>query len=239
MKNQQILAAARRAGSAFLVILGAATLSAADTSPSNSSTSPRTTPSQGQSQNSDTWDNSGSNTGSQRDDNAARGTGTASGMGMAGDRDQDLPQGSTQLDRDDRKFLEKVAKLGQEELALSRIASDRATNPQVRAFAADMVREHTSANSEISALAQRRGVSLAADGAQDRQKMESKWTDKPVGGFDEDYVEAVISNHKKTIDELEDAADSKDPEIAALANKLLPTVRAHLAHAQNLEKAID
>ncbi|HLP07319.1 MAG TPA: DUF4142 domain-containing protein [Opitutaceae bacterium] len=237
MKNQQILAAARRTGSAFLVILGAATLSAADTSPSNSSTTPRTTPSQGQSQKSDTWDSSGSNTGSQRDDNAARGTGTASGMGMAGD--QDVPQGSTQLDRDDRKFLEKVAKLGQEELALSRIASDRATNPQVRAFAADMVREHTSANSEISALAQRKGVSLAADGAQDRQKMESKWTDKPVGGFDEDYVEAAISNHKKTIDELEDAADSKDPEIAALANKLLPTVRAHLAHAQNLEKTLD
>ncbi|MFT3830788.1 MAG: DUF4142 domain-containing protein [Opitutaceae bacterium] len=234
MKNQQILAVARRAGSAFLVILGAATLSAADTAPSNSSTSPRTTPSQGQSQNSDTW-----GSGTQRDDNAVRGTGNASGMGMAGDNyNKDMPQGSTELDRGDRKFLEKVAKLGQEELALSRIASDRATNPQVRAFASDMVREHTSANSEISALAQRKGVSLAADGAQDRQKMESKWTDKPVGGFDEDYVDAAISNHKKTIDELEDAADSKDPEIAALANKLLPTVRAHLAHAQNLEKTL-
>ncbi len=220
MKNQQILAVARRAGGAFLVILGAASLSAADTSPTT--TSPRTTPSQ-QSQ----------------DDDSVRGTGNASGMGLAGDRDSDMPQGSTQLDRGDRKFLEKVSKLGQEELALSRIAADRATNPQVRAFAADMVREHTSANSEIAALAQRKGVSLAADGAHDRQKTESKWTDKAVGGFDEDYVDAAISNHKKTIDELEDAADSKDPEIAALANKLLPTVRAHLAHAQNLEKSLD
>jgi putative membrane protein len=220
MKNQQILTAARHAGSALLMLVGALTLQAADTSPTNSS--PRTTPSQ------------------QRDDNTVRGTGNASGMGMAGDSNKsymDTAQ-SGELAHGDRKFLEKVAKLGQEELALSRVAADRATNPQVRAFAADMVREHTSANSEITALAQRKGVALAADGAQDRQKTESKWTDKPVGGFDEDYVDAAISNHKKTIDELEDAVDSKDPEIAALANKLLPTVRAHLAHAQNLQKSL-
>lgn len=215
MKNNQLLTVVRCAGGSLLILLGAVTLQAA-TEPSNTSGSPRTVPSDA--------------------------TGTGSG-GMGTDRSDNYSSTdramTTEIARGDRNALTKLAKLGEEELALSRIAADRATNPQVRAFAADMVREHTAANAEIMALAQRKGVTLAHDGAADQQKQNNKWSDKPVGGFDEDYIDAAISNHKKTIDELEDAADSKDPEIVALATKLLPNVKAHLAHAQSLEKAVD
>ena len=46
---------------------------------------------------------------------------------------------ATKLSRSDRRFFNQAARLGEKEVALSRIATERATNPQVRALASEMV----------------------------------------------------------------------------------------------------
>lgn len=152
---------------------------------------------------------------------------------------RDLNADSDTLPRDDRRFFEKSARLNEKELLLSRKAAERATNPQVRSFAADMVREHTAAGEELTTLATRKGARIEMRDADEVRKDEQKWTDKEADDFDEDYLEAMIATHKDTIDVLEEGAESKDTEIAALAQKLLTKVKTHLQRAQELEKLVD
>ena len=140
------------------------------------------------------------------------------------------------LKRGDQRFFEKVARLNEREVALSRQASQRATTPQVRSFAEEMVREHTSAGKELGSLATRKGARLEPLTARD---LEKDWSDKTGRDYDKAYLGAIIDLHEDTVDVLENGADSKDPEIAAAAQKLLPKVKMHLERAESLHKALD
>jgi putative membrane protein len=149
--------------------------------------------------------------------------------------------GETESPRKIRNFFAKASMIDAEERRLSEVAVQRATNPQVKAFAQMLVTEHQAASQELQQLAQSKNVMLptgksaeeAADEAED-------WNDKDAEEFDEDYVEKMIDYHKEAVDLYKDTAeDSEDPELAAFARKHLPRLQEHLRKAQELEKAID
>ena len=137
------------------------------------------------------------------------------------------------LDHSDRSFLEKAAKSGMKEVDVSQAVVGRLTNPQVRDFAQMMVNDHTSANSELMALAARRGVTLPAD----KPKYADKWSRKG-GDLDEDYIGEMKDDHEDAVKLFEKAAKSNDPEIAAFAQKTLPTLEHHLELAKQLKKSV-
>jgi putative membrane protein len=157
------------------------------------------------------------------------------------DRDGSLKRDNMgrELSRGDRRFFQKATSLGEKEVALSRIAERRAINPQVREFAAQMVREHTAANAKLADLAAKKGAAWEREDETEMRRQENKWNEKSGNDFDEDYLEAMIDAHEDTVDVLEKGADSKDPEIAAYARELLPAVKAHLKKAEWLEDSID
>ena len=147
--------------------------------------------------------------------------------------------GESTLKYGDQQFFKKAARLGEEEVALSTIASERSTNAQVRAFASDMVREHTAANAELSSLGDRKGARFEPRDQADVSKFEKKWREKKSDKFDEDYLKAIIDGHEDMVGVLKDGANSKDTEIAAWSNKLLPSVQGHLIRAKELKKTVD
>jgi len=144
-----------------------------------------------------------------------------------------------ELTKGDRRFLEKAAKCGAYEVALSRVAADRANHPDVRALAVKMVAAHTAANLELSALAISKGVTLPAKDEIELNKLEKKWNEKKGKDFDEDYLEELASAHEDAIDIFENGADSKDTDIASYAGKLLPVLKEHHTKIEALDKAID
>lgn len=150
----------------------------------------------------------------------------------------DARTGGSMLKRADERFLKKVSHLGEMEVRLSRVAATRAIHPEVKAFAEEMVRAHTAANTEIKDLATRKGVMLDAKDHDKMAKDERKWADKKADDFDEDYMEQMIEDHDDTIDLLTRAAASDDADVAALARKLLPEVKAHAMKAEDLEKRV-
>lgn len=155
------------------------------------------------------------------------------GDGMNSELREDEPS------RGDERFFRKAARLGEKEVLISRIAAERATDPRVREFAAEMVRAHTQANEELTVLARRKGAKLAALDADERREAHEKWRDAKGSDFDEDYLEAAIECHQDTVDTLENGAESKDVDIMGYAARMLPVVKAHLARAEQLEESID
>ena len=138
---------------------------------------------------------------------------------------------AAELDRSDRNFLEKAAKASQNEVTISQEALPHLTSPSAREFAQMMINDHGMANTELAALATSKGVTLPPPS----EKVAKKWA-KNTKDVDDEYLATMVSDHKDTVDLFEKAAKSKDPEIAAFANKMLPTLRQHLAMAKTDKK---
>lgn len=68
---------------------------------------------------------------------------------------------ATGMSRQDQKFIEKFTAANQREIALSQLALERATNPQVKAFAQKMVSAHSMAGHEFMTVAS--GGTLTTD----------------------------------------------------------------------------
>lgn len=64
------------------------------------------------------------------------------------------------LEKADRRFLNKAAKSGYKEVQLSKFASDRATKPEVKQLAQQMVRDHEAVNTELMSIASRKGLTM-------------------------------------------------------------------------------
>lgn len=141
------------------------------------------------------------------------------------------------LKRADQNFLEKASMTGMKEVAVSRAALPNLKNPEIRAFAERMVSDHTHGNMEMMALIASKGAMLPDKASKD-MKLDAKWS-KASDDLDEDYMEMMVADHKKAVELHEEASRSSDSEIAAHAQKMLPTLRDHLAEAQRLEKLVD
>jgi putative membrane protein len=138
------------------------------------------------------------------------------------------------LDRNDRNFLEKAVQSGLKEVDVSQSVVNRLTNPQVKQFAEMMVTEHSRANAELMSLAAAKGVTAPAK----ESKFAEKWS-KKTDELDEDYMEEMVEDHENAVKLYEKASKSEDAEIAAFARKTLPKLQQHFAQAKELEKLVD
>lgn len=145
----------------------------------------------------------------------------------------DVVVGATKLSRSDRTFLEKAAQSGMKQVAVSRAVSTKLTNPGLRELAQMMITDHSAANTELMALAARKGFTLPAD--DNGMKEGNRWAkmDKDV---DDDYLEEMKDDHQDAIDVFQAGAKTEDREIAAFAQKMLPKLEAHLEHIKSLKK---
>ncbi|MDB5061541.1 MAG: hypothetical protein JWP67_1384 [Mucilaginibacter sp.] len=143
------------------------------------------------------------------------------------------------VDEKDAKFATDVANAGMAEVALGKIAAEKATNPQVKDFANMMVTDHGKANEELMAIAKKKNITLPAAPDQEHQKKAADLSAKSGKEFDKDYVDAMVDGHKKAASLLEDGSKNcKDTELMAFATKTLPVVKAHLAKIEAIQKSM-
>lgn len=138
------------------------------------------------------------------------------------------------LKKSERDFMEKAAKASMSEVAISRVAAARTSNPDVRRFAQSMIDDHDRANEELSSLAAARGISLPA-----KDPHPDKWEKRDAKDFDKDYLEKMISDHEEVVKLFaKHAKDGDDAEAVTFARKHLPRMQAHLQHAIDLKRAL-
>jgi putative membrane protein len=143
-------------------------------------------------------------------------------------------QESGTVSHHDKAFLKKAAKAGMKEVAVSQAVMGNLANPQVKDFAEKMIADHTAANIELANLAATKGVQLPP---QDPD-IYTDWS-KKTDDVDKKYVKEMLSDHNDAVKLFKKASESKDPEIAAFAQRTLPTLEHHLMMVQALDKAIN
>lgn len=137
-------------------------------------------------------------------------------------------------------FVEQAATAGMAEVELGRIAKERATNPQVKQFAEMMIKDHSAADSALTAIAQKHGVTVPKGMTVEQQAAATALRDKSGAAFDAAYAAQMVQDHQKAVDLFQQASgdQSLDAELRTFAEKTLPTLQHHLQEAQKLNDAV-
>ena len=140
------------------------------------------------------------------------------------------------VSKKDQAFFTKAAGGGMFEVEAGKLAQGKGKSEGVKSFGDMLVKDHGMANDELKALAGKKGAKLPEAVPADLQKKLDKLA--KAKDFDKEFIKEVgVADHKKDIalfDKTSKTAD--DAEVKAFAAKTLPTLRAHLGHAESLKK---
>jgi putative membrane protein len=136
----------------------------------------------------------------------------------------------------DKKFITDAAVSGMAEVELAELASQKAESEDVRAYAAHLLQQHKDANEKLKALASEKNVSLPTDLDPKHKQIRDKLSALEGPEFDKAYVEAMIKDHKKAVNDFQtEAKNGKDKDVKEFAKETVPALKEHLDQAQKLQ----
>ncbi|MDR6917235.1 putative membrane protein [Pseudomonas sp. 3296] len=140
-------------------------------------------------------------------------------------------------------FVDKAAAGGIAEIETSRLALEKSTSADVKAFANMMITDHSKANDELAALAKKHDIEVPDSTTLVKQAKE-KILDMRDESFDAAYANNQVKAHEDTIElfkkEANTVTDDKvkgATELKGFAQKMLPALEKHLEMAKKLQAA--
>jgi putative membrane protein len=129
----------------------------------------------------------------------------------------------------DMSFYKSLAEGGMAEVRDGKLAQERSKDPKIQEFGAMMVKDHSAANQELMALAQSKGIKLPAGPGIGADTTKMKLDVLTGETFDKSYVKGQMKGHRDTVALLQkEISSGQDAQAKAFAQKILPTVQAHL-----------
>ena len=153
----------------------------------------------------------------------ASGGGQASGNTTSGGSQET----GGQLSAADKAFMMQAAKDGMMEVHMGQMAQQQGQSEQIKKLGKMIEQDHTKANNQLMAIAQKKGVQL------DTKHKMSK-LDK--GNFDQAWLGHMTKEHHKDIAAFQKASQSaSDPDVKKFASKTLPVLQKHLKAVQDAQ----
>ena len=140
------------------------------------------------------------------------------------------------VDTDD--FIEEASAKGIAEIESGKLAVQKSTFPEVKAFAKKMIEDHAAANKDLRALAVKKNVEVADDAELLSKAKAYVLKQRDGESFDAAYVNNQIDAHKAAIKLFKDASSSTDEDVRRLAATSLPKLEHHLHEAEALVAVI-
>jgi putative membrane protein len=142
------------------------------------------------------------------------------------------------LSQSDERMLKQLAQSHLSEIALGKLAQDKAQSDEVKSFAKKMVDDHTSAQNELQQLAQSKGIILPTELDRQHQSVEKKLAALSGEKFDRQYMQHEGTRaHRETrrlLERMEGKAE--DAELKSHANKIISTVESHQQMANDTRR---
>jgi len=140
----------------------------------------------------------------------------------------------------DSEFMTKAASGGMLEVQLGQQVAKKATTPDAKQFAQQMVTDHTKSNNELKALAAQKNITLPTTLGKDQQKVYDEVLAEKGIDLDKKYVSAMLTDHQEDIKEYQEAVtQSSDINLKTYAQKNLPVLQMHLGMLQKMQPVIE
>jgi putative membrane protein len=135
----------------------------------------------------------------------------------------------------DAAFVHHAATDSMAEVALGRLAAQRASSPAVKQYGERLVADHAAANQELAAIAGRAGIALPTELDAEHRAAYTKLSALSGPEFDRAFMIEMMRDHQKAIQLFQQRAQGDGhPEISAFAARTLPVLQQHHAMAQQL-----
>jgi putative membrane protein len=150
-----------------------------------------------------------------------------------------IPNKAKAATDDDKKFLAMAAQSDQNEIKLSELAQDKATNPAVKAFAKKMVIEHKKMSASMKPFADSWDLTAPSGPDSDHQQEWDKLNGLAGADFDKEYMDQMVTDHSKALSAFtSEAKDTKDLKFRAVVINGKTRVAAHKNMAYDLKKKL-
>jgi putative membrane protein len=143
-------------------------------------------------------------------------TGTASGPVTAA------------LTKQDQQFMQTAAAANLEEIEMGKMAQEHGQSAEVKHLGMMMVTDHTQANTELGAVAQKHQVKLANQAPK---------SSLPSGSnFDQEWLKRMIPAHQRAISLFQtEIKQGSSSAVTGYANTTLPALQKHLRELQKAQ----
>jgi putative membrane protein len=142
-------------------------------------------------------------------------------------------------------ILGQIHQANLKEISIARIAERKASTGEVRAYADQLVQDHTNADQTVLAMSQKMGTRLHAATVPQNGRhasshgdvAEQKLNSASGAGFDRLFLQQTSSDHERLIRALQqEREDAIDDDLEALIDKMIPILEQHRELAQILLK---
>jgi len=149
------------------------------------------------------------------------------------------PAASTQLSSADQSFVKEAVLGGLMEVELGRLATEKASNADVKQFGQRMVDDHGKANQELSSIAQQKNVQVATELTGKAKADQDRLSKLSGEQFDRAYMQLMVQDHRKDVSEFrKQSTKAKDADVKSFASQTLPTLEGHLKLAEQTQTAL-
>ncbi|QMU28199.1 DUF4142 domain-containing protein [Adhaeribacter radiodurans] len=125
----------------------------------------------------------------------------------------------------------------------AKLAKDKSKNPEVLQFAETMANDHQGVIQQASALVKKLGVTPKDNAVNQQLLAEANKTEKSLQAkngkdFDKAYIDNEVTYHQAVISAVSDLLipETDNQELKGLLQNIIPALKAHLQHAQMLQK---
>ena len=135
----------------------------------------------------------------------------------------------------DKKFVRDAAQGGLAEVELGKMATEKASNPEVKKFGQRMVDDHSKANDQLKEVASSQNITIP-DKLNAKDEMTKEHLSKLNGEqFDKAYMSDMVKDHTQDVAEFQRESNSgTDSAVKNFAAQTLPTLKDHLREAKKI-----
>ena len=136
-------------------------------------------------------------------------------------------------------FLTDAMKGDNGEVRVGKLAAEKGSSQGVKDYGTMLATDHGAHRAKLATLAGTMNMTATDETKPEADELYAKLQKLSGKDFDKAFVDGMVEDHKKDIAAYEDEAKSSDPApVLSLANETLPTLKKHLATAQDLQKGM-
>jgi putative membrane protein len=135
----------------------------------------------------------------------------------------------------DRTFMTQASFANNDEVAAGYVATTKAQDASVKAFGGFMVTEHTTAQNDLKAIAEKWSISLPETPDSVHLMLIQKMSMLSGHTFDTAYIKSQLNDHQTAIDLFtQEAMNGENKKLRDYANKYLPHIKMHKMVADSI-----
>ena len=138
----------------------------------------------------------------------------------------------------DRAFVKKALEGGEAEIQLGQLAQQKSQSDDVKQFGAKMVQDHTQLGDQMKPIAQQLGVKPPDGPSKKDKELMAKLQALSGPQFDEAYIQAMIKDHKKDLNDFKDEAQTtQNPALKQATQQGSTVISQHLQAIEQIAQS--